>query len=113
MARSTEILAPPAPPFGRVIPLGRLLHCGSPDIVHDFEDLPAHLQEPVLNLLTDLEADPEGTGKPLLGRLKGLWSARIGSYRVIYSIQKKGRSPRVIVRAIKHRVAVYEQRRDR
>lgn len=72
-----------------------------------FDDLPARLQEPVLNLLTDLEADPEGTGKPLLDRLKGLWSARVGSYRVIYSIEKKGRSPRVIVRAIKHRSAAY------
>jgi mRNA-degrading endonuclease RelE of RelBE toxin-antitoxin system len=73
-----------------------------------FDELPARLQEPVLNLLTDLESDPEVAGKPLLGRLKGLWSARIGSYRVIYSIEKKGRSPRVTVRAIKHRAAAYE-----
>lgn len=72
-----------------------------------FEALPQNLQEPVLNALTDLEIDPEAAGKPLLGRLKGLWSARVGSYRVIYSIEGGRRSPRVIVRAIKHRSHAY------
>lgn len=69
--------------------------------------LPQNLQEPVLNALTDLERDPEVAGKPLLGRLKGLWSARIGSYRIIYSIEGSRRSPNVIVRAIKHRSHAY------
>lgn len=72
-----------------------------------FDDLPARLQEPVLNVLTDLESDPQSAGKPLMGRLKGLWSARVGNYRIIYSIEKKGRSPRVIVRAIRHRSRAY------
>ena len=35
-----------------------------------------------LNALTELEIDPESAGKPLVGRLKGLWSARMGSYRI-------------------------------
>jgi Cytotoxic translational repressor of toxin-antitoxin stability system len=78
-----------------------------------FEALPANLQDPVLNILTDLEMDPESAGKPLLGRLKGLWSARVGSYRVIYSVEGTSRSPKVIVRAIKHRATAYTQRRDR
>lgn len=72
-----------------------------------FEALPQNLQEPVLNVLTDLQIDPGAAGKPLLGRLKGLWSARVGSYRVIYSIEGSRRSPRVIVRAIKHRTQAY------
>lgn len=72
-----------------------------------FDALQQNLQEPVLNALTDLEIDPEAAGKPLLGRLKGLWSARVGSYRVIYSIEGSSRSPRVIVRAIKHRSQAY------
>lgn len=72
-----------------------------------FDALPQNLQEPVLNALTDLEIDPEAAGKPLLGRLKGLWSARVGSYRAIYSIEGSSRSPRVIVRAIKHRSQAY------
>ena len=74
-----------------------------------FEQLPQHLQEPVLNALTDLEIDPESAGKPLLGRLKGLWSARVGSYRMIYSIEGSRRSPKVIVRAIKHRSVAYQR----
>lgn len=72
-----------------------------------FDALPQNLQEPVLNALTDLEIDLEAAGKPLLGRLKGLWSARVGSYRVIYSIEGSSRSPTVIVRAIKHRSQAY------
>lgn len=79
-----------------------------------FEELPQHLQEPVLNSLTDLELNPEAAGTPLLGRLKGLWSARVGSYRIIYSIEGGRRSPKVIVRAIKHRSQGYlGQRRSR
>jgi len=72
-------------------------------------ELPADLQH------TDatLEIDPEAAGKPLLGRLKGLWSARVGSYRIIYSIEGSGRSPKVTVRAIKHRAQAYQQRRHR
>lgn len=73
-----------------------------------FESLPQHLQDPVLNALTDLEIDPEAAGKPLLGRLKGLWSARVGSYRIIYSVEGSRRSPMVIVRAIKHRAQAYK-----
>jgi mRNA interferase RelE/StbE len=69
--------------------------------------LPRSLQEPVLNALTDLEIDPEAAGKPLLGRLKGLWSARVGSYRIIYSVEGSRRSPTVIVRAVKHRSQAY------
>ena len=78
-----------------------------------FDELPARLQEPVLNALTDLEIDPREAGKPLLGRLKGLWSARVGAYRIIYSIEGSGRSPKVIVRAIRHRSIVYASRRTR
>lgn len=73
-----------------------------------FDALSPNLQDPVLNALTDLEIDPEAAGKPLLGRLKGLWSARVGSYRVIYSIEGGSRSTRVVVRAIKHRSKAYQ-----
>jgi mRNA interferase RelE/StbE len=78
-----------------------------------FDVLPQNLQEPVLNALTDLEIEPRAAGKPLLGRLKGLWSARVGSYRIIYSIEGSRRSPKVIVGAIKHRSSAYGQPRRR
>lgn len=73
-----------------------------------FDALRQNLQKPILNALTDLEIDPKAAGKPLLGRLKGLWSARVGSYRIIYSIEGTRRSPTVIVRAIKHRAQAYK-----
>lgn len=78
-----------------------------------FEGLPSRLQEPVLNALTQPEADPDEVGKPLLGRLKGLWSARVGSYRILYTIEGSSRSPRVIVRAMKHRSTAYGETRHR
>ena len=75
-----------------------------------FDALPRELKDPVLKALTDIEIDPRAAGKPLLGRLKGLWSARVGSYRVIYSIEGSRRSPMVIIRAIKHRSQAYRSR---
>jgi mRNA-degrading endonuclease RelE of RelBE toxin-antitoxin system len=47
---------------------------------HFMRNLPFRLAS--LNALTELEIDPESAGKPLVGRLKGLWSARMGSYRI-------------------------------
>ena len=78
-----------------------------------FDSLPPSLQDAVENALTALETDPEGGGKPLMGRLKGLWSARTGSYRILYTIEGSARSPRVIVRAIRHRAVAYESKRRR
>ncbi|MCA1824511.1 MAG: type II toxin-antitoxin system RelE/ParE family toxin [Mycobacteriales bacterium] len=75
-----------------------------------FEALPQALQDPVLNALTELEIDPEGAGKPLLGRLSGLRSARVGNFRIIYSFEGSRRSPKVIVRATKHRSVAYPRR---
>lgn len=72
-----------------------------------FEGLPPNLQDVVENTLRDIEADPYSAGKQLLGRLKGHWSARIGGYRILYRIEGSRRSPRVIVRAIKHRATAY------
>lgn len=83
------------------------------EAARQFEALPHTLQDPVLNALTDLEIDPQAAGKALLGRLKGLWSARVGSYRIIYSIEGSRRSPKVIVRAIKHRSTAYREGRGR
>lgn len=42
----------------------------------------------VLRVLDDLTHDPY-EGKPLKGEFKGLYSYRVGSYRVIYQIYKR------------------------
>lgn len=73
----------------------------------DLEGLPATVQEAVLHTLESLAADPEGVGKPLVGRLEGLWSARVGNYRVLYTWEGEN----VIVRAIRHRAIAYRRRR--
>ncbi len=45
------------------------------------------------------------TGKQLVGRMKGLWSARVGNYRVLYTIE----ASQIIIRAIRHRAIAYRR----
>lgn len=44
-------------------------------------------------------------GKPLGGDLKGLWSERVSSFRIIYRIYE--RSVEVLIMVIEHRKSVY------
>lgn len=74
---------------------------------NDLEALPETVREAVLETLTLIGAEPERAGKRLVGRLEGLWSARVGNYRVLYTVQ----GGRVIVRAIRHRAVAYRRRR--
>ena len=69
----------------------------------DLSELPAPVQEAVIDTLEAIAVDPEAKGKELVGRLRGLWSARVGNYRVLYTIERDG----VIVRAIRHRGVAY------
>ena len=48
-----------------------------------------------------LANDPQRVGKPLVGQLQGLWSARRGGYRVVYRIDDD--TITVIVVRIGHR----------
>ncbi|MBA3383824.1 MAG: type II toxin-antitoxin system RelE/ParE family toxin [Actinobacteria bacterium] len=66
---------------------------------NDLRQLPTTVQEAVLETLDRIAVDPEAAGKELVGRLQGLWSARVGNYRVLYTVEPTG----VIVRAIRHR----------
>lgn len=51
---------------------------------------------------------PTIVGKPLQRDLAGYWSARRGSYRVIYRLDEDNRQ--VVVVRIEHRSDVYRQR---
>lgn len=73
----------------------------------DLEELPDAVRAAVLETLDSIAAEPAKAGKQLVGRLKGLWSARVGNYRVLYTVE--GRT--VIVRAVRHRVVAYRRRR--
>ncbi|MBI2236979.1 MAG: type II toxin-antitoxin system RelE/ParE family toxin [Actinobacteria bacterium] len=79
----------------------------------DLAGLPRTIQEAVVETLTVLEADPEETGKQLRGRLRGLWSYRVGNYRILYTIEGTRARQRVIVRAIRHRGVAYGTRHRR
>ena len=74
---------------------------------NDLEALTETVRKAVLNTLVLVGAEPERAGKELVGRLGGLWSARVGNYRVLYTVE----SGAVIVRAIRHRAVAYGRRR--
>jgi len=66
--------------------------------------LDIRVAEAVLDSVTLLEADPE-TGHRLRGKLEGLWSLRLGTYRLIYEIRERGKTVRVV--AVLHRAIAY------
>lgn len=70
------------------------------------ERLPESVAAAVIEFLTTaLVAQPHRVGKPLRGSLLGLWSARRGTYRLLYRITEE--SPEVIVARIEHRRDAY------
>jgi mRNA interferase RelE/StbE len=73
------------------------------------EALPNAVRDAVLETLVLIQLEPEEMGKRLLGRMEGLWAARVGSYRVLYTLEPSG----VIVRSIRHRGVAYRTRRRR
>ncbi|MCY0851447.1 type II toxin-antitoxin system RelE family toxin [Thermoplasma acidophilum] len=52
------------------------------------------------HMIERLEQEPQ-SGKPLRGKLHGLWQLRIGPFRVWYEINERER--KVILRAILHK----------
>jgi mRNA interferase RelE/StbE len=68
-------------------------------------DLPPPLDGAAMNALTVLEMDAEA-GHRLRGRLAGVRSLRIGSYRILYAIEEDGALVRVL--AVRHRSTAYK-----
>ena len=56
-------------------------------------------------ITTVLMENPHRVGKPLRNDLSGVWSARRGTYRVLYRIHEKRRE--VVVLRIDHRQDAY------
>jgi len=56
----------------------------------------------------DLARHPKRAGKPLTGSMEGRWTARRGSYRIIYEIDDDNRVIRIIGMA--HRDDIYRTR---
>lgn len=71
----------------------------------DFSKLERTLQDRVVDGLRELKENPHA-GKQLRGKLKDLWSWRIGKYRILYQIQND--KLLVFVISVRHRKHVYE-----
>lgn len=70
------------------------------------EVLPEAVAAAVIEFLTTaLVREPRRVGKPLRGELEGIWSARRGTYRVLYRVKKA--PDEVVVLRIEHRADVY------
>jgi mRNA-degrading endonuclease RelE of RelBE toxin-antitoxin system len=68
--------------------------------------LPAQVAAAAWEFITGaLAENPQRVGKPLTGELAGLWSARRGEYRIVYSIER--RVVTVTIVRISHRANVY------
>lgn len=73
------------------------------------ESLPESVAFAVIDLITGpLLENPRRLGAPLRGELEGVWSARRGTYRILYRIDEEKRQ--VIVLQIGHRKDVYRPR---
>ena len=70
------------------------------------ERLPEPVAAAVIEFLTTtLVHEPHRVGKPLRGELAGIWSARRGTYRVLYRIAEQPRE--VVVLRVEHRRDAY------
>lgn len=73
------------------------------------EHLPEAVATAVIEFLTTtLVSEPSRVGKQLRHELAGIWSARRGTYRVLYRIREQ--PPEVIVLRIEYRSDVYRPR---
>ena len=71
--------------------------------------LPEAVATAVIDFLTTaLVENPRRVGKPLRGDLAGIWSARRGTYRVLYRLRVDTRE--VIVIRVDHRKDAYRPR---
>ena len=77
----------------------------APKAKKQIDELPPDIKSRIANVLLDVLAQNPFVGKALKAELKGLYSYRVGEYRIIYSILRH----EVIIQIIKvmHRREVY------
>jgi len=81
----------------------------TPEGLRHLERLPEKVRAAALqSILGPIAANPRRLGKPLLGELEGLWSARRGDYRIVYEVVEDDRV--VIVHRVQHRRDAYRSR---
>jgi len=78
----------------------------TPPAQRALDRLPERVAAAIAELLTgDLLAAPRRVGNPFRRELAGIWSARRGSYRVLYEIDDE--KQRVVVLQVDHRADIY------
>ena len=76
------------------------------EAMRNIGQLPDKMRHAAMATITGpLIENPRRLGKPLGGELEGLWSARRGDYRIIYTIMEADRV--VMIHRIQHRRHVY------
>jgi len=68
------------------------------------ETLPEKIREKIANAIEDLSSDA-AMGKALKAQLKGLFSYRVGNYRIIYQVIRKKLVIHII--SVRHRKDAY------
>jgi len=69
-----------------------------------YEALSIKLRQQVDKGLERIAKNPQ-LGKPLRGELKGIWSERVATFRILYKIHEK--KIEVLILVIEHRKSVY------
>jgi len=69
-----------------------------------YEALDSRLKRQVDKGLERIRQNPQ-LGKPLRGELKGIWSERVATFRILYKIYNN--EVEVVVLVIEHRKSVY------
>ena len=81
----------------------------TPEGLRHLNQLPEKVREAALAaILGPIATNPQRLGKPLLGELEGLHSARRGDYRIIYEILEDEKV--VLIHRVQHRRDVYRPR---
>jgi mRNA interferase RelE/StbE len=81
----------------------------TPEGLRHLNQLPEKVRGAALAaILGPIAENPQRLGKPLLGELEGLQSARRGEYRIIYEIVEDEKV--VLIHRVQHRRDVYRPR---
>lgn len=81
----------------------------TPEGLRHLNRLPEKVREAAIAaILGPIAENPQRLGKPLLGELEGLHSARRGDYRIIYQIFEDEKV--VLIHRVQHRRDVYRRR---
>ena len=81
-----------------------------PHVAGVIRSLHPELKRSVRSAVRAIAADPE-CGEPLRLELEGLWKYRVRRFRIVYAIDRKTRTIRLM--AVGHRRHVYEDRADK